>query len=478
MIYRIMGFLVLVETLMLLCSVGVSLFFGEDDLNAFIITLVITLLVGGGLLLAGRGADNQFGKRDSIIIVSTSWIVVSSFGMLPFYLSGYIPNITNAFFETMSGFTSTGSTILDDIEILPHGLLFWRSMTQWIGGLGIVLFTIAMLPIFGVNGLQLFATEASGLPYDKVFPRIGVTAKWIWSIYLGLTGIIIALLLLGGMTPFDSICHSFSAAATGGYSTKQASIAYYNSPYIYYVISVFTIISGTNFTLLLLFVNGKFRKFFLDAELKWYLTSILLFTVIITIGLNHTTSLGLEESFRKAFFQVATLHTSTGFAADNYMTWEPVLWGLLVVIMITGGCAGSTAGGFKCIRMLILTKISGNEFKRIIHPNAVLPVKVNKQIVSSNIVSGVLAFLFIYMMIIVLGILFMMALGVNFVESLGTVISSIGNMGPGIGLAGPAHSWNYLPDAAKWFLSFLMLIGRLELFTILILFTPGFWEKN
>ncbi|KAA6308792.1 Trk system potassium uptake protein TrkH, partial [termite gut metagenome] len=277
MIYRIMGFLVLVETLMLLCSVGVSLFFGEDDLNAFIITLVITLLVGGGFLLAGRGADNQFGKRDSIIIVSTSWIVVSLFGMLPFYLSGYIPNITNAFFETMSGFTSTGSTILDDIEMLPHGLLFWRSMTQWIGGLGIVLFTIAMLPIFGVNGLQLFAAEASGLPYDKVFPRIGVTAKWIWSIYLGLTGIITALLLLGGMTPFDSICHSFSAAATGGYSTKQASIAYYNSPYIYYVISVFTIISGTNFTLLLLFVNGKFRKFFLDAELKWYLTSILLF---------------------------------------------------------------------------------------------------------------------------------------------------------------------------------------------------------
>ncbi|KAA6338036.1 Trk system potassium uptake protein TrkH, partial [termite gut metagenome] len=200
MIYRIMGFLVLVETLMLLCSVGVSLFFGEDDLNAFVITLVITLLVGGGLLLAGRRADNQFGKRDSIIIVSTSWIVVSLFGMLPFYLSGYIPNITNAFFETISGFTSTGSTILDDIEMLPHGLLFWRSMTQWIGGLGIVLFTIAMLPIFGVNGLQLFAAEASGLPYDKVFPRIGVTAKWIWSIYLGLTGIIIALLLLGGMT--------------------------------------------------------------------------------------------------------------------------------------------------------------------------------------------------------------------------------------------------------------------------------------
>jgi trk system potassium uptake protein TrkH len=312
-----MGFLVFVETAMLLCSVVVSLLFGEDDLNAFIITLVITLLVGGGLLLAGRGADNRFGKRDSIIIVSTSWIVVSLFGMLPFYLSGYIPDITNAFFETMSGFTSTGSTILDDIEMLPHGLLFWRSVTQWIGGLGIVFFTIAMLPIFGINGLQLFAAEASGLPYDKVFPRIGVTAKWIWGIYLGLTGILIVLLLLGGMTPFDSICHSFSAIATGGYSTKQASIAYYNSSYIEYVISIFTIISGINFTLLLLFVNGKLRKFFQDAELKWYLTSITVFTVIIAIGLNHTSPLGLGESFRKAYFQVAAFHTSTGFTTGD-----------------------------------------------------------------------------------------------------------------------------------------------------------------
>ncbi|KAA6328758.1 Trk system potassium uptake protein TrkH, partial [termite gut metagenome] len=429
MIYCIMGFLVLVETMMLLCSAGVSFFFGEDDLSAFIITSIITGLVGTGLLFAGRKAVKEFGRRDSIIIVSISWIVVSIFGLLPFYISGYIPSITNAFFETMSGFTSTGSTILDDIESLPHGLLFWRSLTQWIGGLGIVFFTIAVLPIFGIGGLQLFAAEASGMSYDKVFPRIGVTAKWIWSIYLGLTGIVAGLLLLGGMNLFDSVCHSFTTAATGGYSTKQASIAYYHSPYIEGIISIFSILSGVNFSLLLLFVNGKFKRFFQDAELKWYLTSIIVFIIVVTIGLNHTTLLGLKESFRLAFFQVSSIHTSTGFSNGDYMTWEPVLWGILVVLMIIGGCAGSTTGGLKCIRMLIFAKVSGNEFKRIIHPNAVLPVKVNKQVVSPNMMSGVLSFLFIYLMIIVLGTLFMMALGVNFMEAMGAVISSIGNTG-------------------------------------------------
>jgi trk system potassium uptake protein TrkH len=463
---------------MLLCCIGVSAFYGEDDLRAFVVTSVITFVAGGGLLIMGKKADRQFGKRDSIIIVSTSWIIVSIFGMLPFYISGYVPSVTNAFFETMSGFTSTGSTILDNIEALPHGLLFWRSMTQWVGGLGIVFFTIAVLPIFGVGNLQLFAAEGSGISNDKVFPRIGVTAKWIWSIYFGLTGIVIGLLLFGGMDWFDSVCHSFTTTATGGYSIKQDNIAHYNSPFIEYVISIFMTISGINFTLLLLFVNGKFRKFFLDAELKWYLSSVVIFTLFITIGLNHTTSLGLEESFRKALFQVTSIHTSTGFVTDDYMIWQPVLWGALVILMLIGGCAGSTAGGIKCLRMVILTKVSKNEFKHIIHPNAVLPVRINKQVVSPNIVSGVLAFIFIYLIIIIFGTLFMMGAGVGFMESIGAVISSIGNMGQSIGKIGPAYSWNFLPDAAKWLLSFLMLVGRLELFTVLILFSPGFWEKN
>lgn len=398
--------------------------------------------------------------------------------MLPFYIGRYIPDIANAFFETMSGFSSTGATILDDIESLPHGILFWRSMTQWIGGLGIIMFTIAVLPIFGVSGLQVFAAEASGPTHDKVHPRIGITAKWIWSIYAGITALLVSLLMLGGMDWFDSICHAFATTGTGGFSTKQASVSYYNSPYIEYVISIFMFISGINFTLLLLFVNRKFKKFISNAELKFYFGSVVLFTAVIAIVLYYTSPMGMEESFRKSLFQVISLHTSTGFATDDYMQWTPVLWGLLTIIMLMGACAGSTTGGLKCIRMVILTKVSRNEFKHILHPNAILPVRINKQVISPSIVSTVLAFCFIYIAIIVIGTLLMMAMGVGAEESMGCVISSIGNMGPGLGETGPAYSWNALPDAAKWLLSFLMLLGRLELFTVLLLFTPDFWKRN
>lgn len=478
MICRILGFLIMVESVMLLCSICVSLIYGGDDLYSFLITLLITLAAGGLFILLGRKSGKGFSRRDSIIIVSISWVVVSAFGMLPFYISGYIPDVTNAFFETISGFTSTGSTILDDIEALPHGLQFWRCMTQWIGGLGIVFFTLAVLPIFGVGGLQLFAAEASGLSNDKVHPRIGVTARWIWSIYSGLTTLIAGLLWLGGMDLFDSICHAFSTAGTGGYSTKQASIAYYNSPFIEYVISIFMAISGINFMLLLLFVNGKFKKFFQDTELKWYLISIAAFTLFIGLGLRHTTAMGLEESFRMAFFQVTSLHTSTGFITTDYMTWTPILWGALNVLMFIGACAGSTSGGVKCIRMVILSKIAKNEFKRIIHPNAVLPVKVNKKVIPPSALTSIQAFIFVYLVIIIVSFLCMTALGVGFEESIGTVVSSIGNMGPGLGMTGPIYSWNALPDGAKWLSSFLMLVGRLELFTVLILFSPGFWKRN
>ena len=372
----------------------------------------------------------------------------------------------------------SGATILDDIERLPHGLLFWRSMTQWIGGLGIVFFTIAVLPIFGVGGIQVFAAEASGPTHDKVHPRIGITAKWIWSIYAGLTGALIILLMLGGMDVFDSICHAFATTGTGGFSTKQASIEFYHSPYIEYVISIFMFVSGINFTLLLLFVNGKFRKFIHDAELKWYLWSVIGFTAFIAIVLYYNSSMGVEEAFRKSLFQVASLHTSTGFATADYMTWPSVLWGTLTVIMIIGACAGSTTGGMKCIRLLILAKISRNEFKHITHPNAVLPVRVNKQVISPSIRSTVLAFSFLYAVLIIVGTLAMMGMGVGLLESLGCTISSLGNMGPGLGLCGPAYSWNELPDMGKWLMSFFMLLGRLELFTVLLLFSSDFWKKN
>ena len=477
-IIRIIGILLLLETVMLLACSAISYYYNDEALLDFWKSAGITAGVGLLMAIAGKGGEKQLTRRDGYVLVSFAWVAFSLFGMLPFYIGGYIPDIADAFFETMSGFSSTGATILDDIESLPHGILFWRSMTQWIGGLGIIMFTIAVLPIFGVSGLQVFAAEASGPTHDKVHPRIGITAKWIWSIYTGITTLLVCLLMLGGMDWFDSICHAFATTGTGGFSTKQASVAYYNSPYIEYVISIFMFISGINFTLVLLFVNRKFKKFISNAELKFYFSSVVFFTAVIAIALYYTSPMGMEESFRKSLFQVISLHTSTGFATDDYMQWSPVLWGLLTIIMLMGACAGSTTGGLKCIRMVILTKVSRNEFKHILHPNAILPVRINKQVISSSIVSTVLAFCFIYITIIVISTLLMMTMGVGAEESIGCVISSIGNMGPGLGETGPAYSWNALPDAAKWLLSLLMLLGRLELFTVLLLFTPDFWKRN
>lgn len=477
-VIRIIGILLLLETIMLLVCTGVSLYYQDEDLMDFCISAGIT--AGTGILMAlwGKNGKRQLTRRDGYVLVSFTWIAFSILGTFPFYISGYIPSITNAFFETMSGFSSTGATILDDIEALPHGLLFWRSMMQWIGGLGIIMFTIAVLPIFGVNGLQVFAAEASGPTHDKVHPRIGVTAKWIWSIYAGITGILVVLLMLGGMDWFDSVCHAFTTIGTGGFSTKQASIAYYNSPYIEYVLSVFMFVSGINFMLLLLFFNRKFKKAIHDAELKWYFWSVVLFTAAIAIILYYTQPMGVEEAFRQSLFQVISLHTSTGFATNDYMLWPAVTWGLLTIVMLMGACAGSTTGGLKCIRMVILAKIARNEFKHILHPNAILPVRLNKQVVPPSVQSTVLAFCFIYAAISIVSVLIMMSLGIDFLESVGCVVSSISNMGPGLGDTGPAFSWNALPDLAKWLMSFLMLLGRLELFTVLLLFTPEFWTKS
>ena len=478
MIFRIMGFLMLIESLMLLCCAAIALGYGENDLNSFLLSAALTTGVGFISLAIGKGAEKHLSRRDGYVIVSVAWVAFSFFGMFPFILSGAATNPADAFFETMSGFTSTGATILNNIDSLPHGIIFWRALTQLFGGLGIVFFTIAVLPIFGLGGLQVFAAEASGPTHDKVHPRIGITAKWIWTFYAGLNGLLIILLMFGGMDLFDSACHAFATTSTGGFSTKQASVEFYNSPYIEYVIGIFMFVSGINFSLYLLLINKKVKKVIRDDELKFYFLSVLFFTLFIAVWLYYSTPMGAEECFRKSFFQVSSLHTSTGFVTTDYMTWAPILWGMLTITMIIGACAGSTTGGMKCIRVLILSKIARNEFRHILHPNAVLPVRVNKQNISPTIQSTVLAFTFIYAFILIASTLAMMGMGVGVLESLGTVVSSMGNMGPGLGLCGPAYSWSALPDAGKWLLSFLMLIGRLELFTVLLLFSPDFWKRN
>ena len=479
MICKIMGSLFFIEAGFLILCALLAIYYKETDLTAFLSSAAITAGAGIVFSIFGKNSERKISRRDGYVVVSLAWIFFSLFGMLPFYLSGYIPSITDAFFETMSGFTTTGASILDNIESLPHGLLFWRSMTQWIGGLGIVFFTIAVLPIFGVGGVQLFAAEATGPTHDKVHPRIGVTAKWIWSIYLGLTIAEVFLLLLGGMDVFDSVCHSLTTTATGGYSTKQNSIAAFHSPYIEYVITLFMFLSGINFTLLFLFfLKGKFKRLIENTEFHWYLGTVGCFTLVTTVTLVLTSPMGIEESFRKAIFQVVSLQTTTGFISADYMTWGPVLWTLMCIIMLFGACAGSTSGGIKCIRIAIMSRVSRNEFKRIIHPNAVLPVRINRQVISSTTKSAILAFTFLYIAIVFIGWLLLMILGVGFEEAYSVVISSLGNVGPGIGKCGPSYSWSGLPDMAKWISALLMLIGRLELFTVLLLFTPGFWKKH
>lgn len=479
MIYKIMGFLLFIEAGFLsLCTI-LSAFYREPDLPAFILSTLLTALVGIPLVYIGKGAERKLSRRDGYIVVTLAWIIFSIFGMLPYYISGYIPNITNAFFETMSGFTTTGASILNNIESLPHGLLFWRSMTQWIGGMGIVIFTIAVLPIFGVGGIQLFAAEATGPKFDKVSPRISVTAKWIWTIYLGLTMTETILLQAGDMPLFDSICHAMTTTATGGFSTKQASIAAFQSPYIEYVTTVFMFLSGINFSLLyLLFLKGSFRKVFHDTELNWYVSTLLFFTVLITMGLMLSSPMGLEEAFRRSSFLVVSIQTTCGFITADYMQWAPPLWMLTTIITYCGACAGSTSGGIKCIRTVILSRIARNEFKHILHPNAVLPVRINGNSISSDTKSTVLAFVVVFLLLVFAGWFIMMVLGLEFTDAYSVVISSLANVGPGIGKCGPAFSWDALPDAAKWLSAVYMLIGRLELFTVLLLFSPTFWKKR
>ena len=479
MISKIMGFLLFIEAGFLSLCIGISAFYKEADLSSFIISTFITILVGIPLSYVGKRAERKLSRKDGYIVVTFAWIIFSLFGMLPYYISGYIPNITNAFFETMSGFTTTGASILDNIEALPHGLLFWRSMTQWIGGMGIVIFTIAVLPIFGVGGIQLFAAEATGPKFDKITPRIDETAKWIWTIYFGLTIAATILLMAGDMPLFDSICHAMSTTATGGFSTKQASIAAFDSPYIEYIIMIFMFLSGVNFSLLyLLFLKGSFKRLLSDTELRWYAKTILLFTTIVTIGLLLTSPMELEEAFRKASFLVISLQTTCGFITADYMLWAPPLWMLTTVITYCGACAGSTSGGIKCIRAVIMSRIAKNEFKHILHPNAVLPVKVSGFSISSTTKSTVLSFFTVFVLLVFIGWFTMMCIGLNFDDAYSVVISSLANVGPGIGMCGPAFSWNALPDAAKWLSIIYMLIGRLELFTVLLLLSPTFWKKR
>ena len=472
----ILGVLVLIEAAMFLVCTGVSLIYHEADYIYFVYTLLINAGLGSLLLWYGRGAEHKIHERDGYLIVTLTWLLFTFLGMLPFYMSGHIPTVTDAYFETVSGFTTTGASVIENLEALSHGMLFWRSLTNWIGGLGIVIFTIAFFPLFTGCTQQLFISESTGVTHDKIKPRATVVARYIWYIYIGITAVLSVLLVGGGMSWFDAICHSFATTATGGFSTKQASIAYWDSAYIEYVVAIFMILSGVNFTLYYFILKGRMKSFFKDEELHWFLKSIGILTVIITAALFFSNDYDLEKAFRKALFQVATCHTSCGFATDDFVLWPPFTWMLLLFAMLSGGCTGSTSGGIKNLRLLIVIKNIRNHFRHIIHPRAVLPLHVNKRTVAPEISSNVFIFLFAYLFCIFVGWVLLMSFGVGLTESLGTVVSSIGNVGPGLGAFGPAYTWYALPAAAKWVLCALMVLGRLEIFGILVVFHKGLWK--
>jgi len=480
-ISRILGVLLLIEAgIMMLCGI-LPVVLGEDDLFAFLASALTTAVAGMVLLILGKKARHEesiMTRRDGYIVVAVTWVVFSLFGCLPYFLSRYIPTFTDAYFETMSGFTTTGSTIIPDVEILPHGLLFWRSLTQWIGGLGIVFFTVAVLPIFGVGEVQLFAAEATGPSRGKLHPRISVSGRWIMSVYLIITAACAATLKFCGMGLFDSINHALCTAATGGFSTRNASIAYYNSPTIEYVVTFFMFLSGINYGLLFFAAfKGRFIKILKDTEFRWYLAETLLFTAIVSLGLYLRTSFELGYSFRNALFHVVAIITTTGFTINDYTTWPPFVWMILGLCMYFGGCAGSTSGGVKSIRIAILVKSMRNEVNRILHPNAVLPVRINGKVIPPQTRQSILTFFIFFLALVFMGWFFFIAIGLDITDAYGTSISCLSNVGLTIGYHGCNIPWDHMPALGKWFSTLLMLIGRLEVFAVLLLFSPSFWKR-
>jgi len=475
-IIRVLSFLLIVEAVFMLTGLPFAWFY-DESVYPLLLSAIFTGAIGLIILLKiGKKYNKNIGKREGYLIVALTWVVISFFGTLPFLLSGAIPDFTDAFFETMSGLTTTGASILKEIESVPKNILYWRSMTHWIGGMGIIVLTVAILPFLGIGGMQLMVAEMPGLQPDKLHPRITATAKRFWGIYVLLTIAEILLLWGGEMDFFDSINHSFATMATGGFSTKNDSIAGFGA-YSQYIIILFMIFAGTNFTLHYYALHRQFDKIKNNQEIRVYLGVILVATVYVAVGLVFFMDLGIEKAFRDALFTTVSILTTTGFVTANYYIWPYFVWIIVFALMFIGGSAGSTGGGIKIIRHLLLVKNSWLEMKRAIHPQAVIPVKYNRKSVPKEIISNVMAFFLIYVLVFAVGVIVLALVGLDFETSIGATIASLGNIGPGIGGVGPVENYSFFTPFTKWFLSFLMLLGRLELFTVLIVLSPAFWRR-
>ena len=464
----------------------------EEAYSGILLAGIITIFLGGLLYFFNKPKNTNIQKKEGYLIVTLGWLTLSLTGMLPYIFSGAIPSITNAFFETLSGYSTTGSTILTDIESMPKGILFWRSATHWIGGMGIIVLTIAILPLLGIGGMQLFMAEAPGPSADKLHPRITDTAKRLWLIYVILTFAEFFLLKFAGMSWFDAINHAMATVSTGGFSTKNTSLAYWNHlPLVQYIVILFMVVAGTNFILTYFALKGKVKKVIQSEEFRYYIFGILGITIIVSSiilffkdpnlesSIHHPHIFGETESaIRHALFQVTSIITTTGFITADFTMWSFFTTGIFFALFFVGGSAGSTSGGIKIVRHIVMLKNSFLEFKKTLHPNAIIPVRYDGKAVSQTIVFNILSFFVIYMLIFVIASVILTLLELDFVSALGAAASSLGNIGPAIGSVSPVNNFAHLSTGAKWFCSLLMLIGRLELFTVLILFTPFFWRKN
>lgn len=480
LVYRILGQLLFLEATFMFCCLAMAFVYREDDVFAFLVSALATVFGGFVLKIMGRDGTMAMSRRDAYLVVTSSWVVFSFFGTLPFLISGYLTSFTDAYFEAMSGFTTTGATVFDDVEALPHGLLFWRSMMQWIGGLGIVFFTIAILPSFVGGTVKVFAAEATGPIRTKLHPRLSSGAKSIWLVYIILTTACMGGYCLSGMGGFDAVNHAMTTTATGGMSTRNEGVMFFHSRAVDYTCIVFTFLSGINFTLLYASVVGlRVRQLFRNTEFRCYAGIVGAATLLVMLQLVASTHYGLERAFRDALFQVVSTITTTGMCNDNIALWPSTVWVVIALCMLIGGCSGSTSGGIKCIRIVMVMKTIRNEFLQILHPNAVLPMKIDGNNITNRKRVTLLAFLSTALIICLVMMGGLLAMGIDAKSALGITLGSLNNVGPsleqGIGLV---KSWGDLPDLAKWTCCLVMLVGRLEIFSVLVIFTPAYWKEN
>tara|TARA_B100001758_G_scaffold37835_1_gene29069 strand:- start:826 stop:2283 length:1458 start_codon:yes stop_codon:yes gene_type:complete len=476
---NIIGILLLINGLLMLTAVPFGIYHGEGSWKGILVASLVNSVIGFIFYYNTKDNENkELKRRDGYLIVILSWIAMSLFGMLPYIFTDQISNVPDAFFETVSGYTTTGASILNDIEILDHGILYWRSLTQWIGGMGIIVLAVAILPFLGIGGMQLFVAEAPGVSVDKLQPRIKETAMRLWQIYISFTVVLFFILWAEGMNSFEAVNHAMTTFATGGFSTKNASIGYFESPLIQYTIILFMFISATNFTLTYFAIKLDFKKVFQNEEFRIYSSFIIFLTAIVFITLYLIDSSYAEETFRSALFSVVSIITTTGFTTVDFTGWTEFITILFFILMFFGASAGSTSGGIKIVRHVVLLKNSYIELKKQLHQQGVFILRFNNSKVPQSVVTNILAFMMLYVVIFSIGSVIMTLMGVDFITAIGSVAATLGNIGPGIGDVGPASNFSSIPDAGKYFLSLLMLIGRLELLTFLLILTPAFWKFN